>query len=403
MNAVPERVLTGPRVFICAGEDSGDVHASSLIRQMAQVRPDVRFEGFGGRRMEAAGCHLHANIIHLAAMGFSFLQNVRAFAGLIRRFYRLLREDPPDVLVLVDFPGFNFLLARLAHWNEIPVVYYICPQIWAWAPWRRGKILRLTDLLMVILPFEEDFYRSPGHHVVHVGHPLADALTATPPADVLEDELRARHAIATGARVLGLFPGSREHEVRQLLPYYRDILAKMAIDPGSDRIVVSCCREEFRPIIEETLRDLPVRVDIEEGDAHALMAASDLALVASGTASLELAYYGTPMLVLYRVGRLAHAVFRLLCTSPFISLVNILGGEEVVPEEVTHRDGSEEQARRAELLLRDTPERARCIQRLQDLRERVFQPGASRHAAETLARFLEARRVTTGLPAGGSS
>ena len=169
-----------PRVFIVAGEDSGDLHAANLIAEMAAVAPEVRFEGFGGPRMAQAGCQLHADILHLATMGFSFLGNLRAFLTLVWRFHQILSRRPPDVLVLVDLPGFNFVLARLARWRGVRIVYYICPQIWAWGPWRRRKILRLTDLLLVIFPFEESFYRSARGRVVHVGHPLADELERAP-------------------------------------------------------------------------------------------------------------------------------------------------------------------------------------------------------------------------------
>ncbi len=377
-----------PRVFISAGESSGDLHAAKLIESVRRLRPDVVFEGFGGGRMEAAGCLLHENIIHLASMGLSFMSNIISFVRLVRRFHRLLRENPPDAVVLVDFPGFNFILARLAKWNEIPVVYYICPQIWAWAPWRREKILRLTDMLMVILPFETRFYSSPGKRVVYVGHPLGDELGELGQPGELDRELRRRLSIDNGTRVIGVFPGSREHEIRELLPVMRATVDKLGLDPATDRLVISCCRADFRDEILGRFRDCDVACEIFDGDAYPLMAACHVALVASGTATLELAYYGKPMVVFYKIGRLAHAVYRIICTSPYLSLVNILSGDEVVPEEISWRDNSDEQAARARQLIEESAERRRCLERLGRLREEIFRPGGSARAARTLSEFL---------------
>lgn len=379
------------RAFISAGERSGDLHAANLIRAMKQVRPDLRFEGFGGDQMAAAGCELHRNIVHLSSMGISFLSNIAAFVRLIALFHRLIRDDPPDVLVLVDFPGFNFLLARMARWAGVPVVYYICPQIWAWAPWRREKILRLTDLLLVILPFEAAFYRSPGHRVEYVGHPLADELAAVSPQEKLEADLRWRFSLDEGTEIIGLFPGSRDQEIRALLPVFRRTVDKIGLDPARHRIIVSCCREEFREEIAAAFEGAPAPVEILAGDAYPLMASCRLALVASGTATLELAYFRRPMVVFYKVSRIAHAVYRRICTSPFVCLVNILARGEVVPEDVTWRDNSSEQAERARRLLEDTPERAACIERLGALREEIFRPGGSARAAAALSAFLDER------------
>lgn len=396
-HAHPDPLQPVRRVFVSVGEPSGDLHASNLIRSLARRHPEIQFEGFGGPRMEEAGCRLHENIIHLASMGVSWVQNIFAFVALVRRVYKLLLDDPPDAFLLVDMPGFNFVLARLARWHQVPVVYYICPQIWAWAPWRRRKILKLTDLLMVIFPFEVDYYQDEDHQVVFVGHPLGDSLRAEPPPEELARNLCEELGIPADSRRIALFPGSRSHEVDSLVPYFRSILLKMDLDPDRDRILVSCFRAEFRDSLREALEDLPLPVHVVEGNSRAVMAACDLALVASGTATLELAYYLRPMLVLYRVANpLHHRVFRKVCTSPHIALVNILAGEEVVPEEIDYRDGSERQARLALELLDDTPRRRHCLEGLRRVRESIFEAGASEKAADTLAGFLTSRNASTG-------
>lgn len=367
------------------------MHASSLIRQLAEIRPEIQFEGFGGRRMEAAGCRLHADILHLAGMGFSFLQNIMAFVGLLRRFYKLTRDHPPDALVLVDFPGFNFLLARLAKLQGVPVVYYICPQIWAWAPWRRKKILRLTDLLMAIFPFEVDFYGGADDRVVYVGHPLADALAEVSDPDAMARNFRKAHEINDEDFVVGVFPGSRDHEVTSLMPFYRKTLERLELN-GKSAVMVSCCRDRYRSQIEEQLGSLSTPATIVDGDARPLMAACDVALVASGTATLELAFFEKPMMVSYRVNRRDYWIYRFICTSPFVSLVNILAQRRVVPEEVTYKDSASDlNMSQLKAFVNDEAARESCREELRGLKEDVFQPGGSRTAAETLVRFLEER------------
>src|SRR5262245_10206282 len=180
--------------------------------------------------MAEAGCFLHRDMLDLSVMGVSFLGHLSQFAGLLRRFYRRIRERRFAALVLVDFPGFNFVLARLARARGIPVVYYICPQIWGWAPWRKRKVLRLTDLLMVILPFEVELYRGGGNPVIYVGHPLADELFALPAGQ--GQEIRRLLELPPGGRAVGVFPGSRGHEVRDLMPLLRGVLEGMALDPS---------------------------------------------------------------------------------------------------------------------------------------------------------------------------
>jgi lipid-A-disaccharide synthase len=385
------------RVFISAGERSGDVHAANLIRAIRDRNPSIAFEGFGGPRMKEAGCLLHRDMLDISVMWTSFFGHLFRYLGLIRNFYWLIREKRPRVLVLVDYPGLNFILARLAKARKIPVVYYICPQIWAWAPWRRPKILRLTDLLMVILPFEVALYRNPKTPVTYVGHPLADELLKQ---DFTADAARLRSAMCTpeGGKVIGIFPGSRKQEVHSLMPLFRNILEECGLDPARHRLLVSSCRKEFRAPIEEGLQGLAAPFLIEEGDSRLLMAACDFALVASGTASLELAYFGKPMVVLYRVPIWELIIYQTLSVNAFISLVNILGREEVVPEKVVKRARSGDLGAKARELLEDTPARSKCLEKLAAMREGAFKPGGVETAARTLLEFLEKRGGLAGAP-----
>jgi lipid-A-disaccharide synthase len=394
--------VSGGKIFISAGERSGDLHASNLIRAVRALRPDLEFEGFGGPRMREAGCELHRDMLDLSVMWASFAGHLRAFVRLIRDFWWHVRENRPRALVLVDYPGLHFILARIARAVGIPVIYYICPQIWAWAGWRRRKILRLTDLLMVILPFEVELYRDPKTPAVYVGHPLADDLLRSG-AEAAAPEMRRGLEVPPGGKVIGLFPGSRRQEVVSIAPLMRDILERMDLDPSKHRLVVSACEEKFHGGIEEALAGLPLPVLIRGGDARVLMAACDFALVASGTATLELAYFGKPMVVLYRIHAWQMPFYRIGSTSPWISLVNILGGGPIVPEKVVVRPRAGDLADAARALFSDTPEREECIRRLAALRGSSFSPGGVDRAAGTLVDFLEGRPVGgTAAPAEAS-
>ncbi len=387
------------KVFISAGERSGDVHASNLIREVRRLRPDIEFEGFGGPRMAEAGCVLHRDMLDLSVMWSSFLGHIFQFMWLIRRFWWHIREDPPSAIVLVDYPGLHFILARIARARGIPVIYYICPQIWAWAGWRRPKILRLTDLLMVILPFEVELYRNPKTAVAYVGHPLADELLRAG-AEAAAPAIREELALPPGGKLIGVFPGSRRQEIGALGPLFRDVLEGMRLDPAAHRLLVSICRPDFREPLEEALRGLPIPAVFHDGDARSLMAACDFAIAASGTATLELAFYGKPMVVLYRIPAWQMFFYRTGSSSPWISLVNILGGAPIVPEKVVVRARARDMAAAARKLLDETPERAECLRRLAALRSAAFAPGGTAKAASTLVEFLEADRARAAAAAG---
>jgi len=386
----------GIRLFISAAERSGDTHAANLVREALRRCPDLEFEGFGGELLQDAGCRLHDDLVALASMGLGFLPHLRRYVRVIKTFHQLIRERPPSAVILVDSPGLNFVLARLAKWHGIPVIYYICPQIWAWAPWRRAKVLKYTDLLLVILPFEEELYRNPQVPVRFVGHPLADSLAFVSPE--VGRELRARLRIAPEHRVIAILPGSREQEVRKLIPLFRNIVDRMELDSRTHRLLVSCFREDYKDPIERMLWGCRIPHEVLSEDARTLVAASDLVLVASGTASLEVAYFEKPMLVLYKVSPLARFLYRLLSVTPFFSLPNILGahlfdGKPVVHERLCHGDEAAELAPLAKSLLEPGPVRREALDRLRKFKEATFASGATSRAAQALLEFVAGKRL----------
>ena len=209
-----EKAEPNTRLLVSAVEPSADLHLAHLLDELSRLNPDLEYRGFGGERMRETGCRIDADPTAISSVGFGFLKSIGHYYGLLKTFDRLLREYKPAAVLLVDAPAFNFLLARLARWRGVPVVYYICPQIWAWAPWRRRKVLRYTDLLMPIIPFEEELYRNDKVPVEYVGHPIADELSSLP--DDLGEQLRSSLGVGAGEKLIGVFPGSRRQEVESL-------------------------------------------------------------------------------------------------------------------------------------------------------------------------------------------
>jgi lipid-A-disaccharide synthase len=381
-------------IIVSAAEGSGDSHLARLVRELRVRRPDLRFEGFGGELLRAAGCRLHADLVAHASMGLGFLSKVGRYLRVIAAFDRLLREVRPSAVLLVDSPGLHFIFARLARWRGVPVVYYILPQIWAWAPWRRAKVLRYTDLLLAILPFEEDLYRNLDVPVVYVGHPLGDSLGAVEPG--AGRRVRESLRIPADARVVGIIPGSREHEVRDLMPLFRGIVERMGLDPSRHRLLVSSFREDFRVKIEEMLMGCRIPHEVLSEDFRAITLASDIILAKSGTSSLEAAYFEKPMIVLYKAGRIARFLFSQYRVTPFFALPNILGmslsgGEPTVPERLCDGREAPELAPVARALLDPGPARDDAVRRLRRLKEVAFAPGATARAAGAFLEFLGAR------------
>ncbi len=379
-------------IFISAAERSGDAHAARLVKEILGRDRGVEFSGFGGELLAEAGCRLVAETAGMATIGIGFFRHLRGFLQTIRRFDRMLRDDPPRIVVLVDSPGLHFLFARLARWRGVPVVYYICPQIWAWAPWRLRKVLRYTDLLLPILPFEAAVYKNERVPVVHVGHPLAEALAELPVDG--GPRLREELGIPAATRVIGVLPGSRAQEVEGLMPLFREILDELELDAEENRLLVSCFRRSFRDTIEAAMEGCSLACEILDVDSRSIAQASDFVLVASGTATLEVAYFEKPMVVLYRAKawlRLARKGFEVI---PCFALPNILGaalsgGESVVPERLCRGDEARELAQVVRPLLEAGEAREAMVERLRQVKARVMAPGASRNAANAVLGLLD--------------
>ncbi|MGH7262377.1 MAG: lipid-A-disaccharide synthase [Candidatus Rokuibacteriota bacterium] len=318
-----------PSIMLVAGEASGDLHGATVARQLRRLAPSVSLTGMGGPRMAEAGVGLLWDVTRLAVVGGS--EAVRRVPALYRTYRQLvsrLKEEPPRAVVLIDFPEFNLRVARQAKRIGIPVIYFIPPQVWAWRQGRVRVIARLATSVLVVFPFEVPLYESAGACVKFVGHPLLDALAA-PPA---RGESRGTLGVPAETTLVGLLPGSRREEVERLLPEMLRAAALIRRARPAVQFVLAPAPTVDGTLVHSVLAGAPVPVPVATGRAYEVMAASDLLLVASGTATLEAALIGTPMVVCYRVSRVSQLVGRLLLRTPWISLANIVAGRAVVPE-----------------------------------------------------------------------
>lgn len=377
--------MAGSDVLLVAGEASGDLHAARLLSELRRLVPGLRPFGLGGDELESSGLEILAHAAEISVVGIT--EALKVLPRARRIFSHLLAEvDRRGArgAILVDFPEFNLRLARALHERGVTVLYYISPQVWAWRRRRVNLISRVVDRMLVVFPFEVDFYRRYGVEAVHVGHPLVDEV----PSLV--------HVWDAGAEGyppyrIALLPGSRDSEVDTLLPVLLETARVL-----SRRLPVRFSLIKASTISGEKLRTEIARhevdVKIVDQDRYQAMASSHLALCAAGTATLEVGLVGTPMIVVYRVGGWSFLVGRLMVRLPHASIVNLLLEEEAVPELLQHDCDPDKIAAKALELLSTGSEIDLMRSRLAGLRQRVGATGASRRAAQEVMSCLKLER-----------
>ena len=315
--------------MIVAGETSGELYGALLASALRKQKPDISIIGVGGERMQQAGVEIISWIS--SAFGLAeAISSVRTIKETFRKAVSALQRRRPEVLVLIDYPDFNLKLAQEARKNHIKVFYYVSPQVWAWRKKRVAKIARLVDTMAVVLPFEEEIYRTVGLNCEFVGHPVYDEIKNLP---LEKDELKSALGIGKGRPLLALLPGSRPHELERILPLmlavvrefkkvYADYQFCIPFAPNTDM-------EKYRTIVR-LLREEGVAIN--KGDSLKVLAASEAAVITSGTATLQAALLGVPLVVVYKLFPLTYWIGRLIVKVKYISLVNILSGREVVKE-----------------------------------------------------------------------
>lgn len=383
------------RVMLVAGEASGDLHGSNLVRAARELAPDLSFYGVGGPRLEQAGMDLMFDLEHMSLMGLTeVFSGLARTLSILRRLKRSLKNDRPDGLVLIDYPDFNLLLAKAAQEAQIPVFYYICPQIWAWRRGRVRKMARLADRRVIVFPFEKEFYESRGTEADFVGHPLLDIMDPPRP----KAEAKAELGLDPDRTWLLLMPGSRRHVVRELLPIMLGavrILRQSRPDLG----LVLARAETLSPdFLAPWLENGPEGLKVVEGNSHRLQNAADLALVASGTSTLETALMLTPMVVIYRLSHLSYQLGKLLVRVDHVAMANLIAGRRLVPELIQHEAGPVRIATELDRLIGDEDLYRETLAGLEGIRSRLGGPGASRRAAALLLETIDHKN--RGRPAG---
>jgi lipid-A-disaccharide synthase len=394
------------RIFFSAGEPSGDLHGSNLIAQLRQREPGLEAMGFGGPRMAAAGCVLHEDLTALAVMWFArALANLHKFWDLVGRADRYFRHHRPDAVVLIDYPGFNWWVARRAKAHGIPVFYYAPPQIWAWAQWRVKKMRRLVDHVLCSLPFEETWLREHGCNATFVGHPFFDELAR----QTIDEAFVARMRNQPG-RLVTILPGSRTQEVGHNLNWFLKAAGLVHQTVPDVRFAVAAFKRRQAEMASVAAASSGLPIEVFVGKTPELIRAAECCMACSGSVSLELLYQTKPTVILYWITPLAYRVQEYFRKVKYITLVNLLAADELFPEDLTPYDPAQPDAHRvlfpeyltcedksaqiaAHLLqwLSDPVSRSDLERRLAELKARVAHGGASARAADYILKALGRR------------
>ena len=396
------------KIFFSVGEPSGDLHGANLILRLRRQQPELKAVGYGGPRMAAAGCQLHADLTQFAVMGLSrVLFHLLQFWILAGRADRYFRHHRPDAVVLIDYPGFNWWIARRAKAHRIPVFYYGTPQIWAWASWRVKKMRRLVDHVLCKLPFEPEWYRQRGCNAIFVGHPYFDQLRE----ELLDEKLIAELTNRPGPLVT-ILPGSRTQEVKNNLKWFLKAAQLILEEVPQARFAIAIFKHSQAKIAQSLIARLDFPVDVVVGRTPELIRASHCTMACSGSVSLELLYHEKPTVILYWATWWFYGLVKIFAPLlqfkvKYITLVNMLADEPLIersryidtdrsgakdipfPEYATYSDKSAQIARHLIYWLSDKGEWQRRRTQLHQLREKIAHGGASERAAEYILSQLE--------------
>lgn len=368
------------RIMIVAGEASGDMHGARLVAALRAQKTELSVCGMGGGEMAAQGVELLCDASKTAVVGIleviSHLGDIRAAMRILEQ---RLQEEPPHLLILIDYPDFNLILAKKAKRLGIPVFYYISPQVWAWRSGRVKKIGRLVNGMGVILPFEKEFYKERGVKVDFVGHPLLDTVTTK----LSKTEFLNKHGIDQDVLTVGILPGSRKKEIATMLPVFLEAarLLTKAVNKKITFLLPLASTLSIVDLKNNGLDDCDLGIKVISDERYDLMAACDAVMVASGTVTLELAILDVPMVVAYRVSPITYLLGRHLIKVEYASLVNLVAGKKVVPELLQHDATGDNIYQAVENLLINEISCNNMRAGLAEVRNRLGEPGASARAA----------------------
>ena len=373
--------MSAKNILIVAGEPSGDLHASNLVRDLKKIKEGLSFFGLGGTLSKDAGVEIIFDISKLALIG---VVEVVARAFTIRKAYKkLLRAIDlrrPDLAILVDYPGFNLTLARDLHKRSIPVVYYVSPQVWAWGRDRVKIIRKCVKKMVVFFKFEEELYKTYGIDAEWVGHPLLDVVKTT----LSKDEVLKKYGLSKEKKLIALLPGSRELEVRSFLSTMAES-AKIINEKLKDtQFIISKHPDLPLDIYKDAMRHAGIDLKIADGDTYNILGAADLAIVASGTATLETAILGTPLIIVYRVNLVTFLLYKIVRVGSYLGLVNIIAGREIAPELLQYDFTAEKVAIKTVGMLSDGKIMETAREELGRVRSSLGAAGARERAARAI-------------------
>lgn len=379
--------ISKAEVMIVSGETSGDMHAARVLQALHMHLPHLKAYGMGGQSLRQAGMEILVDAADMAVVGIiEVLAHLGSIVSAQNILHDALKKRRPQLLILIDYPDFNLMLAKKARRLKIPVFYYISPQVWAWRSGRVKTIRKLVDQMAVILPFEKKFYARHGVDVTYVGHPLADHVKPT----LARDAFLAKHGITTTKNIVGILPGSRRKEIAAMLPVFLKAATLLNKDHPDTTYLLPLAPALRRKDLEDNgLRDYPVDVHVIEGDRYDLMASCDLVMAASGTVTLELALLQIPMLVSYKLSALTYFLGRRFINVDFASLVNLVAGEEVVPELIQDDATPEKIAQALQKIWPGSRAHTEMISKLGDVKGALGQGGAAENVAKLVLKFFK--------------
>jgi lipid-A-disaccharide synthase len=371
------------RFLIVAGEASGDMYGADVARRLFHKFPDCQIYGLGGQRMREAGVQLEGDISKTAVIGpFEVVSSLASLYRVFRRLAERVETDPPTAAILIDFPDFNLRLGQRVRDAGVPVVYYVSPQVWAWREGRLKQLRRFVNKMLVILPFEEEMYRKAGVDVEFVGHPLVDMVRATKS----KEEFCAAYELDPRKPIVALLPGSRRKEVRFILPTLCETAKLISKQKPDTQFVLPMASGLHRRSVEDIIRSQPIT--IVTNDTYNAVRYARAAIVASGTATLETALLGTPEVIVYRISQASWLVGKALLKVRLFGIVNIILGEEVVPELFQERMTPEEVSKITLRLMDDVWVQSRIRGNYEKLRRQLGSGNVSDRVVEAVAKLI---------------
>jgi lipid-A-disaccharide synthase len=369
-----------------AGEASGDLHGSHLVKEMLSLDPTLQFYGVGGKKMKNEGVELIADSKEMAVVGITeVLLKLKRIYQIYRKLKNSLTSNSPSLVILIDYPDFNLRFAREAKKKNIPIVYYISPQVWAWRKGRIKKIGRLIKKMIVIFPFEKKIYEEAQIDVDFVGHPLLDAIRS----QFSREEAFQQFSLSSGVTTIGLLPGSRMNEVKRHLPPMIEAIPLISKQINPVQFIIPVAPGLDLGEVQNLVGSKRENIRVVENNIYDVMRISDVVIVASGTATIEAAIMGAPMIVVYRVSPLTYLLGKMLIKVKNIGMVNIIAGKTVVPE-LIQKDVTPEKITSAVVQILENPSKQEEIKKeLSSLKEKIGKSGASFRAAQIIISLLQ--------------